>query len=134
MPGTRLELADASCIAGLLQFAQQNCSRNPVRPRCCYALKQIILERIELRRSRLTRLVPSRLFISLDRRRTVLRDKPVCLAISQTTVPRLANTLIPLLAPESASAAKAAIVSQVGQFYVGDRVNFTSALTSFQLL
>ncbi|MDR5745557.1 hypothetical protein QCE73_20555, partial [Caballeronia sp. LZ029] len=33
------------------------------------------------------------------------------------------------LAPESASAAKAAIVSQVGQFYVGDRVSFTSALT-----
>ncbi|MCL9845244.1 hypothetical protein, partial [Ralstonia solanacearum] len=36
------------------------------------------------------------------------------------------------LAPESASAAKAAILSQVGQVYFGGWASFTSALTSME--
>ncbi|SOY76658.1 hypothetical protein CBM2633_P380003 [Cupriavidus taiwanensis] len=49
----------------------------------------------------------------------MLRDRPVCRAISLTPAPRFANTLISTACSCVSIGGKSAILHQVGQFYFG---------------
>jgi len=62
----------------------------------------------------------------------VLRDAPVCFAISRTLAPRRANTLISTACSwVNIGGPKAAILAQVGQFYLGAVGQFYIGANSF---
>ena len=93
------------------------------------AFEQIVLERVELRRAWLTLPVTARLLVAQIAAHRVTRQAHLTRYLPYRRSPSCQYLDFHCLLLSQHRRQKAAILSQVGQVYVGGWVSFTSALT-----